>query len=90
MYQESGGGGDASLFAGGGFMPSQAATGNEFSSSVSGASRVRTIVRLICGSSKLDRACKLYELELNYDMHFIYTGFGACLLFFSQLCNCLL
>lgn len=39
MYSESGGAGDASLFAGGGFMPSQSATGNEFSSSVTGANR---------------------------------------------------
>ncbi|KAG0578151.1 hypothetical protein M758_4G001600 [Ceratodon purpureus] len=40
MYSESGGPGDASLFAGGGFMPSQSATGTQFgSSAVTGASR---------------------------------------------------
>ena len=41
MYSESGGAGDVSLFAGGGFMQSQSTTGNKFSSSVTGASRVR-------------------------------------------------
>lgn len=48
MYSESGGAGDASLFAGGGFMPSQSATGNEFSSSVTGASRVRFFSFFVC------------------------------------------
>ena len=62
MYSESGGAGDASLFAGGGFMPSQSATGNEFSSSVTGASRVR-FAAAYCfrGFKPVDRACMRFS-----------------------------